>query len=447
MDIPSQIYILARQAYRRFSSKNLGLREIFYEQIIKNPGVAPANSYLSKLLEYAKVHVPYYKQLCSGHNYNTSNFSELPILTKPIIRENFENLKSDQLANRPYYSNTSGGSTGKPLQVIQDGEYEEWREATELFFYRQFLDIEPVVTSKVILWGSSKDIALQTKKKNLTARQKILKIIQPQSTFLNSFKMTKDDLHKYVEVINQKKPKLIKSYAGSLYQLAKFVKDNNLSIHSPNKIHTSAETLRKFMRDLIEEVFNCKTYDFYGSREVGAISGECVKGKIHIFNFNNYLEVVDRNNKPIQPGVEGRVLITTLHNYSMPLIRYEIGDTAILGTPCNCGSKLPTLERITGRIKDHFITREGTLVDGGYFTRQFYFRSWIDEFQVLQTDFEKIDIYYVPLAQPIEIEMAEICEKIKQAMGEKCEIKWHRVEEVPRTPHGKLLYTRSLVEL
>ena len=43
--------------------------------------------------------------------------------------------------------------------------------------------------------------------------------------------------------------------------------------------------------------------------------------------------------------------------------------------------------------------------------------------------------------------MAEICEKIKQAMGEKCEIKWHRVEEVPRTPHGKLLYTRSLVEL
>merc|ERR1712117_186324 len=228
----------------------------------------------------------------------------------------------DQLANRPYYSNTSGGSTGKLLQVIQDAEYEEWREATELFFYRQFLDIEPVVTSKVILWGSSKDIALQTKKKNLTARQKILKLI------------------------NQKKPKLIKSYAGSLYQLAKFVKDNNLSIHSPKKIHTSAETLRKFMRDLIEEVFKCKIYDFYGSREVGAISGECVKGKIHIFNFNNYLEVVDRNNKPIQPGVEGRVLITTLHNYSMPLIRYEIGDTAILGTPCNCGSKLPTLERI-----------------------------------------------------------------------------------------------------
>ncbi|MDJ0511685.1 MAG: hypothetical protein QNJ64_20900, partial [Crocosphaera sp.] len=61
-------------------------------------------------------------------------------------------------------------------------------------------------------------------------------------------------------------------------------------------------------------------------------------------------------------------------------------------------------------------------------------------------DFEKIDIYYVPLAQPIEIEMAEISEKIKEAMGDKCEIKWHQVEEIPRTPHGKLLYTRSLVE-
>lgn len=51
------------------------------------------------------------------------------------------------------------------------------------------------------------------------------------------------------------------------------------------------------MRDFIEEVFNCKIYDFYGLREVGVIFGECVKGKIYIFNFNNYLEVVDRNNK------------------------------------------------------------------------------------------------------------------------------------------------------
>ncbi|GGA38121.1 hypothetical protein [Okeania sp. KiyG1] len=86
-------------------------------------------------------------------------------------------------------------------------------------------------------------------------------------------------MHRYVEVINQKKPKLIKSYAGSLYQLAKFVKENNLSIHSPKRIHTSAETLRQFMRELIEDVFNCKIYDFYGSREVGAIAGECAKEK------------------------------------------------------------------------------------------------------------------------------------------------------------------------
>ncbi|NEQ74545.1 MAG: phenylacetate--CoA ligase family protein [Okeania sp. SIO2C9] len=446
MDIPSQVYVSARKIYRKLTSKNLSLREVLYEQII-NDSPARTNSYLSALLEYATAHIPYYKNLISSHSYNSSNFSELPILTKSIIRENFDNLKSDELASRGYYFNSSGGSTGKPLQVIQDAEYEEWREATELFFYRQFLDIEAVVTSQVILWGSQTDIQQQTQKKNLTTRQKLLTIIQPQTTFLNSFKMTKEDLHEYVEVINQKKPKLIKSYAGSLYQLAKFVKENNLSIHSPKRIHTSAETLRQFMRELIEDVFNCKIYDFYGSREVGAIAGECAKGKIHIFNFNNHLEVVDKNNKPVQPGEEGRILITTLHNYSMPLIRYEIGDTGILGKPCNCGSKLPTLEKITGRIKDHFITREGTLVDGGYFTRQFYFRNWIDEFQVLQTDFEKIDIYYVPIGQPVESEMAEICDKVKQVMGEKCEIKWHQVEEVPRTPQGKLLYTRSLVEL
>ncbi|MCP2731513.1 phenylacetate--CoA ligase family protein [Limnofasciculus baicalensis] len=441
MNLPSQIYRLARGAYRSLSLKPPRQRELFYKEILQS-SEGKSQAYLQSLLDYATLRVPYYTNLADFWREGNSELAHFPLLTKPLIRDNFERLKSDEIASRNCFLNSSGGSTGQPISIMQDREFEEWREATELFYYRQFLGIDLGGLPQVILWGSTKDIKRQTNTQGV--KGKLLKFIQP-TTFLNSFKMTKEDLQKYVEIINQERPVLIKAYAGSLYQLAKFVRNNNLSIHRPKILYTSAETLRPFMRELIEDVFRCKVYDFYGSREVGAIAGECSRGKMHIFNFNNYVEVVDRDNNTVRFGEEGRILVTTLHNHTMPLIRYEIGDMAIPGKPCQCGSPLPTLERVTGRVKDHFLTRAGTLVDGGYFTRQFYFRNWVDEFQVLQKDFDRIEIYYVSNGEPVASEMADICTQIQLAMGEDCQIEWHQVEEVPRTPQGKLLYTRSLV--
>ena len=219
-------------------------------------------------------------------------------------------------------------------------------------------------------------------------------------------------------------------------------------MYKPKFVYSSAETLQPFMRELIEEVFGCKVYDFYGSREVGAIAGECSHGKMHIFSFNNLVEVVDFSGNPVAPGEEGRVIITTLHNYSMPLIRYDIGDTARLGeAPCSCGSPLPVIEEITGRITDHFLTRDGGLVHGEYFSHLFYFKRWVAEFQVVQEDFDLIKIYFVknlnftPPSQDIE----DIEKKIRLVMGEDCKIEWIEVKVIPPTPQGKRLFTRSLL--
>ena len=95
------------------------------------------------------------------------------------------------------------------------------------------------------------------------------------------------------------------------------------------------------MRADIEEAFGTKVYNFYGSREVSNLAGECKKGLMHTFDFWNYLEVLDDNNQPVKEGEEGKVVVTNLVNYSMPLIRYEIGDLALRGpAQCTCGNNL-----------------------------------------------------------------------------------------------------------
>ena len=64
------------------------------------------------------------------------------------------------------------------------------------------------------------------------------------------------------------------------------------------------------------------------------------------------MEVLDNHGRPCKEGETGRVVLTDLHNFTMPLIRYEIGDYAEVGPPCACGRGLPVLARILGRSRN-----------------------------------------------------------------------------------------------
>lgn len=431
MSFRYQMYRLARRfiTFRQW--------EAFYHEITSaNDALAPR--YLSSLLEYARQHVAFYATRLPSAQLDV--LDEIPILTKQLIAENFEALKTEELDHHRWFVNSSGGSTGRPQSFVQDKVFRQWGIATQVYFYREFLGIDYPKVPKVVLWGSERDVFKW--RQGLKPR---LSNWLTQTTFLNSFKIGRDTMGEYIDIINHMKPVLVKGYASSLYELAIAAQRAGRRLHSPRVVYSSAETLRPFMRDVIEKAFQCKVYDFYGSREVGAIAGECRLGKLHIFEFNNKVEVVDGNGKPVPPGTEGRLLITTLHNRSMPLIRYEIGDTAVRGASCDCGSTLATLDRITGRVSDHFVTPQGDIVHGEYFTHLFYFRDWVDEFQVLQTEVDHIDVYYVSRAEVNPRDVTDIDAKIRLVMGESCAIKWHKVDEVPRTPQGKMLYTRSLV--
>lgn len=351
-------------------------------------GPGEAEKALEQLLAFAKQHVPYYRDSFARGQGDGRRLDAWGVLTKSDIRTNADALTSKDGVERGSHANSSGGSTGEPLTVFQNRPYKDWQVATERFYYERFVGVDYDACSKIVLWGSERDIFAQgigisAKVKNWFG----------QTSLLNSFRMTEKDMDVFIGEINRRKPHLVHAYAGSLYQLASHGKARALKAHRPSAIVTSAETLQPFMRKSIEEYFRCKVHDFYGSREVGPMAAECDKGRMHLFNFNNYVEVLGDRNRPVNPGEEGRVIVTTLHNYSMPLIRYEIGDLAVRGEACSCGYPGPTLDKILGRVTDHFVTEDGTLVHGEYFTHLFYFKPWVREFQVLQEDRKKIKIY------------------------------------------------------
>lgn len=432
-----------RSQLLNFIHRTLRMRQperIYASLSLNNPDMQ--TRMLHSLLRHAATHVPYYKNILPQRKEWFREFLDIPILTKQTIRTNTDSLRATPWKTRQTYKNTSGGATGAPVVVYQDDAFRDWCTASEMYFYRQLMGCDFAEESKVVIWGSEKDVF----DGSIGLRATLMNWLR-YTTYFNAFRMTSSQRLEYLNKLNQLKPSLIKAYAGSLYELARHAKSLQMPMHAPRFIHSAAETLRPFMRELIQDVFKCKVYDFYGSREVGPIAGECSHGKLHMLSFNNFVEVVDEQGKSVPPDQEGRVLVTTLHNYSMPLIRYEIGDTAVAGDTCTCGNSLPTLSRISGRITDSFLTADGSKIHGEYFTHLFYFREWLSEFQVIQTALDRIDIYFVATAAPLNSDIVDIEKKVRVVMGNECQVLWHSVSSVPRTPNGKLLYTRSLITL
>jgi phenylacetate-CoA ligase len=402
------------------------------------------NVQLTNLIKQANLNSKYYQKIFSetgvinNNSINLSNFNKIPILTKNIIRENIEEIYSKDYTTRKWYYNSSGGSTGEPLRLIQDTVYSKWGNAMARFYYNNFLNIDEPYVKKIILWGAERDLAQGERDLKIKFNDWMNNTI-----FLNSFLITESDMARYINIINSYRPVLLRGYAGSLYEISKYIEKNDLSIHSPKIIISAAETLHKNMREKIESVFGRKVYDYYGSREIGHLAGECKKGYYHTL-FWNYFEVLDKDNNPVQEGEEGRIIVTNFFNYSMPLIRYEIGDMAIRGPDkCPCGKLLPTLIRITGRITDHFKRKDGSIIHGEYFTHLFYLKDWVQSFQIIQENFERIKILIVKKSEINPIEKSDIENKIKLVMGNNCIIKWDIVDQIPKTKTGKYLFTKS----
>ncbi len=405
--------------------------------------------YLKKLLLHASKHVPYYHRLLkntgvvNGETVELSNFDKIPIITKKIMQS--EKLISDDYLTRKWYNNFSGGSTGEPTKFIQDLNYCKWVNATNEFYYMDMLDIDEINVKKILLWGSPRDLF----KGDMGVKAKICTWLN-NTVFLNSFRMTEADMGKYLKTINFYKPDLIRGYAGSLFELCRFVETKNVKIYTPKMVVSSAETLTSEMREKIESIFGTKLYDFYGSRETASLAGECRCGLMHIFEFNNYIEILDEDNQTVKEGQEGKIIVTNFHNYSMPFIRYEIGDMAVLGpNKCKCGNILPTLERINGRIEEQFIRKDGSIVIGYYFVHLMGVvlnKGFIKKFQVIQEDYDKIRILVIPNKTLPDVEKKDIENRIRLQMGLDCKIIWDFVDDIPKTRSGKYLYTISLLK-
>lgn len=401
---------------------------------------------LTRLLRHAHRTVPYYNDILKetgvvGGTVDLDNFGEIPLLTKETLRGERDRLRSTDPGPDPY-TNTSGGTTGEPVEFVQDERYWAWNVANKIYY--QGMAGKPLGGREVKLWGSERDIL-----EGRETRWKRVRNFLYNRRLLNSFRMGEEDMREYVDVIDSFRPHTIWAYVESMHQLARFVREEGIDVHSPNGIVTTAGTLHEPVRETIEEVFGTTVYNQYGSREAGDMACECdVQRGLHVFPHTHYVEVVDDEGEPVPPGEEGQIVVTVLENHTMPLIRYRIGDMGIRSEePCPCGNPFPVLESVTGRVTDHFVSRDDTLVHGEYFTHLMYHTHWIQQFQVRQTSLNEVIISIVPASDPVSADLEGIELGIQAVLGENTDVEFDFVESIPPRDSGKFAYAVSEVEL
>ncbi|WP_152419326.1 phenylacetate--CoA ligase family protein [Halobiforma nitratireducens] len=396
------------------------------------------------MLEHAAETVPYYAEVLreagvvEGRDIHLDRFSELPLLTKAVLREQGDRLESSDPGDG-VYTNTSGGTTGEPVEFLQDSTYLAWAKGNQHLYHR-FAGRE-LGEPWVKLWGDASDISGEDESLKDQLTDRVL-----NRHVLNSYRMGESDMREHVAAINDIQPADIEAYAESIHELSKFVLEEDLEVHSPNGILSTAGTLTEPMRDVIEDAFETTVLDKYGSREVGTVACECPEQEgLHVFSHTHYVEIVDDEGQPVAPGEEGKLAITPLTNYTMPLIRYEIGDMAVTAaSDCSCELPFPVIESVTGRVTDHFVTTDGELVYPGYLRKLLYHEPWVEKYQIQQTAANRV-VYRIVVSgsEPPQETTDTIVAKTRSLLGDDTIVDFEYVDQIGASMSGKFRYTLS----
>ena len=403
---------------------------------------------LAQLLEYANTYVPYYRDLFKKIGFHPSDFAadptcfqELPLLTKDIVRQNYERLITTEPARQgSLIQAKTGGTTGEPLWFMQDPIYDDYRAA--YIFHQMEWSGWQLGQPQGWLWGhvlagegSKPDSVMTSFKDWLAGRFES-----------NAFHLTPESMGKFAARLERHPDSVVWSYVSTMYRFAQFVQDSGrcIKLHA---VYTAAEPLYDYHRQFIQTTFDCPVFNSYSSVEIGPIACECDRHDgLHIMARNAYVEVL-RDGKPVPEGEEGEFVLTNLTNWAFPLIRYRLEDGGKKRTqPCSCGRGLPMLDLVEGRIIDFFKTRDGRKVWGAFAVPMVPTLGKIRQYQIVQKSPDLI-VFRMIKAGPIdESKFLEVEQACRIALGENVQVAFEFVDSLPNTPTGKHRYVISEVE-
>tara|TARA_R110002110_G_scaffold415858_2_gene658594 strand:- start:31753 stop:33102 length:1350 start_codon:yes stop_codon:yes gene_type:complete len=340
------------------------------------------NSDLTKLLQDAYKHSPFYRALFNEYKINPdgvrsiNDIAQFPLLTKDIIKRNRGIIKYSHAGKLRQYQ--TGGSSGEPLQFyvsktrVAHDVAAKWRAT-------QWWGVD-IGDRELVIWGSGIECGKQSYIRKI--RDYIFRTDLVPAKDLDNNK-----INKIIKKIKTFKPKMIFGYPSILCYVAAYAKQtdqvcDDLGI---KVAFVTSEVLDENQKDIIESTFGCPVANGYGGRDAGFIAHQCPKGNMHITAEDIVVEILDEQGQAVKPGESGEIVVTHLRSYGFPFIRYRTGDIGSIDmTPCACKRGLPILKNLIGRSSDLIYTHNGAVVHRAEIVRPITSCQGIERFQFIQ---------------------------------------------------------------
>jgi phenylacetate-CoA ligase len=240
------------------------------------------------------------------------------------------------------------------------------------------------------------------------------------------------------DIVQSEDPAYLTGYVNNVVAILKHIDAKAGRLPSLRQVRSFGETVTQAARDYVRQRWGVPFIDLYSAREVGYIALQCPDaGGYHVQAESTYVEILRENGTPCEPGEIGRVVVTPLHNFAFPLIRYNIEDLAEVGPACSCGRGLPVLRRILGRSRNLVKFRDGRTQWPALGVDEFLSIAPIRQFQFVQHSYDDLEIRLAVERPLTENEQASFGRHILERFKHPFHIRWTFLDAIPYSASGK----------
>lgn len=361
---------------------------------------------LIKIKKHSIEHTEFYKK------YNIDDI--FPVVNKTFILDNYDAMLADSGFELPTHISSTSGSTGTPFKVVQDmkkrkrtiadlqimGELAEYNSHERMVFFR-------------VLHQNSRRSAEQENKENIY--------------YIDCSDLSSVGLNNMYCELTEKKPVCIMSYTSTLVELAKYIIQSSYAKIPLKSIITIGEGVSEENHRLLTEAFDGKVYRRYSDMELGILAQDNGNRGEYRLNWGSfYFECLKLNSdEPAEENETGRIVITDLFNYALPMIRYDTGDLGVMG---HNSLGIPVLKEIHGRERDCIYSASGELVSPAKISVSMWGIDSIKQWQFIQNTKTG---YTLKLNADINNDYSDIIKTLKSVLGENANIDMEFVDDIP----------------